>query len=90
VEINPGPVYHLGLLKFENVSDDMRKLLMRNWQMLPGDPFDEGYVANFLLLAQKADPVLQRSLSGVKSTFDVRADPQTHEVNCVIRLERLH
>ena len=90
VEIKPGPVYHLGLLKFENVSDDMRKLLMRYWQMLPGDPFDEGYVANFLLSAQKADPVLQRSLAGVKSTFDVHADPTTHEVNCVIRLERVH
>lgn len=88
VELNPGPVYHLALLKFDNVSDDLRKLLMRNWQMFPGDPFDESYVANFILKAQTSDPVLQRTLSGVKVSYDVRADPATHDVNLIIRLER--
>jgi len=88
VSVDPGPVYHLAYVKFENVSDDLRKLLMRNWQMLPGDIFDPAYVANFIVNAQKADPVLQRSLSGVKPHFDVRADPQTHEVNVVIGFER--
>lgn len=88
VNVDPGPVYHLAYVKFENVSDDLRRLLMRNWQMLPGDIFDPGYVANFILNAQKADPVLQRSLSGVKAHFDVLADPQTHTVNVVIQFER--
>lgn len=88
VELNPGPVYHLGLLKFENVSDDLRKLLMRNWQMFPGDPFDESYVSGFILKAQTSDPVLQRTLAGVKVSYDVRADPVSHDVNLVIRLER--
>jgi outer membrane protein assembly factor BamA len=90
VEISPGPVYHLALLKFEYLSDDLRKLLIRNWQMLPGDPFDESYVANLILSAQKGDPVLLRTLSRVKTTYDVRADPQTHDVNCVIRLDKIH
>jgi len=90
VEINPGAVYRLGLLKFENVSDDMRKLLMRNWQMLPGDPFDESYVASFMLNAQKSDPALQRTLAMVKANYDVRADPNTHEVNVMIKLEKIH
>jgi outer membrane protein assembly factor BamA len=88
IEIHPGPVYHLALLKFENVSDDLRKLLMRNWQMFPGDPFDESYVAGFILKAQNSDPVLMRTLAGVKVSYDVRADPATHDVNLVIRLER--
>jgi len=90
MEIDPGPVYHLAFVKFDNVSDDLRKLLMRNWQMFPGDPFDQGYVANFVMMAQKADPVLMRSLAGVKATFDVQADPETHQVNCVIRFEKVH
>jgi len=88
VDIDTGPVYHLAFVKFENVSDDLRKLLMRSWQMFPGDPFDASYVGNFLIAAQKTDPVLQRTLANVKPTFDVRADPQTHEVNVVIRLEK--
>jgi len=90
MEIDPGPVYHLAFVKFDNVSDDLRKLLMRNWQMFPGDPFDGGYVGNFVMMAQKADPVLMRSLAGVKATFDVQADPETHQVNCVIRFEKVH
>jgi outer membrane protein assembly factor BamA len=88
VDVDTGPVYHLAFVKFENVSDELRKLLMRNWQMLPGDPFDEAYVANFILSAQKADPVLMRTLAGVKASFDVRADAQTHDVNVAIKFEK--
>lgn len=83
-----GPVYHLAFVRFDNVSDQLRSLLMRNWQMLPGDPFNESYVANFILTAQKADPVLMRSLVGVKASYDVKIEPQTHDVNLTIRLER--
>ena len=83
-----GPVYHLGLLKFENVSDSMRALLMRSWQMMPGDPFNESYVSTFLYMAEKNDPVLQRSLMGVKASYNVKADPDTRDVNVVIKLER--
>ena len=90
VEIKPGAVYHLGLLRFDNVSDDLKKLLMRYWQMMPGDPFDEDYVSGFFISAQKADPVLMRTLTGTKPTYTVMADPNTHEVNCVIKLERIH
>jgi outer membrane protein insertion porin family len=88
VEVEPGPVYHLAFVKFENVSDELRSRLMRVWQMLPGDPFDESYVSNFIYEAQKEDPVLMRSLAGVKVTFNVLADPQTHEVNCVMHFTR--
>lgn len=88
VDINPGPVYHLAFVKFENVSDDLRRLLMRSWQMLPDDPFDESYVSNFLIKAQKDDPALERTLAAVKPSYDVRADPQTHDVNVIIRLEK--
>jgi outer membrane protein assembly factor BamA len=88
VDIDPGPVYHLGFVKFDNVSDAMRTLLIHNWEMLPGDPFDESYVANFIVKAQAQDPVLRRSLAGVKASFDATSDPHTHIVNVVIRLEK--
>lgn len=83
-----GPVYHLGLLKFQNVGDTLRARLMRSWQMMPGDPFDDSYVGNFMFAVQKNNPELQRALAGVKTTYDVKADPQTHDVNVTIRLER--
>ena len=87
VEVNPGPVYHLAFVKFDNVSNDLRVRLMHNWQLMPGDPFDQNYVTSFLLKAQFEDPALRQMLGGAKPTFDVMADPQTHDVNLVIRLE---
>jgi outer membrane protein assembly factor BamA len=88
VAIEPGPVYHLGFVKFDNVSDELRTFLIRNWQMLPGEPFNESYVASFIATVQQNDPVLRRSLAGIKTTFDAVADPQTHDVNVVIRLAK--
>lgn len=88
LDVTPGPVYHLAFVRFDNVSDDMRSLLMKNWQLMPGEPFDASYAANFLLKAQLQDPVLRKSLEGVKTKLDVTADPQTHEVNLVMRLEK--
>lgn len=88
VDITPGPVYHLAFVKFDNVSDQLRALLIKNWQMLPGDPFDESYVSEFIMKAQKSDPLLMKTLAGVHSKFDVTADPVTHEVNVVVRLEK--
>lgn len=88
VAVDPGPVYHLAFVKFDNVSDQLRALLMKNWQMLPGDVFNEAYVAGFFMAIQQNDPVLRRSLAGVKYNFDVTADPQSHSVNVVIRLAK--
>lgn len=88
VDVVPGPVYHLGFVKFDNVTDELRNLLIHNWEMMPGDVFDESYVANFVMKVQQQDPVLRKSLTGVKVTFDVMANPDTHDVNVVIRLEK--
>lgn len=88
VDVMPGQVYRLAFVKFDNVSDEMRVLLMKNWQMLPGEPFDATYATSFILKAQTQDPVLRKALVGVKAKFDVAADPQTHEVNLVVHLER--
>jgi outer membrane protein assembly factor BamA len=88
VDVDPGAVYHLAFVKFENVSDELRSHLIHYWEMMPGDPFDESYVANFIVKVQQQDPDLRRSLAGVKTKFDVTANPNTHDVNVVIRLER--
>ena len=88
VSVETGPVYHLAFVKFDNVSDELRSMLIRNWQLLPGEPFNETYVANFIGTAQQNDPVLRRTLANVKTSFDATADPQTHDVNVVIRLAK--
>jgi outer membrane protein assembly factor BamA len=87
-EIEPGAVYHLGFVKFDNVSDQMRSLLMRYWQMMPGDVYDESYAQGFLVKAEQQDAVLRRSLNGVTATVTATIDNQAHQVNLVIHLAR--
>ena len=88
LEVNSGPVYHVAFVKFDNVNDDLRVLLMKYWQLLPGEPFDPGYGPIFFLKVQMQDPVLRKSLAGVKAKFEVTTDAQTHDVNIVVRLEK--
>jgi outer membrane protein assembly factor BamA len=87
VDVKPGPQYHLAFVKFENVSDELRGHLMRIWQMLPGDPFDESYVSSFIVRAEKEDAALLNTLQNVKVTYDVQADSLAHEVNCILKFE---
>jgi outer membrane protein assembly factor BamA len=87
-EIDPGPVYHLGFVKFDNVSDQLRSLLMRYWQMMPGDVFDESYAQTFLAKAEQQDQTLRRTLNGVTTTTTATLDKQQHQVNLVIHLAR--
>jgi outer membrane protein assembly factor BamA len=88
VDVAPGPVYRLGFVRFDNVTDGMRRELMRNWQMMPGDVFDKTYVSQFIFKAQQQDPKLRLALLGVKASINASADPQTHTVNLVIRLSQ--
>lgn len=83
VEVVPGPVYHFGFVKFTNVSEHLRRLLMRNWTMLPGDPFDITYLDRFMTSAEQNDPELKRAFSGEIARFETDTDQQTHEVNVV-------
>jgi hypothetical protein len=75
-------------VKFDNVSDELRSLLMRQWQLMPGDVFDQTYLDTFLIKAQRQDPVLRSSLAGVLSTMETSADPTTHDVDVTIKLEK--
>jgi outer membrane protein insertion porin family len=88
IEIDPGAVYHVAYVKFDNVSDELRSLLMRQWQLMPGDVFDQTYLDTFLIKAQRQDPVLRSSLAGVLSTMETSADPTTHDVDVTIKLEK--
>ena len=88
VDVTPGPVYHMGLLRFDNVSDQLRTLLLHYWELMPGDVFNQSYVSDFLMKAQTQDQTLRRTLAGVKASINASADPTTHQVNLVITLAR--
>ena len=88
VEVVPGSIYQMGAVTFDGAPDAMAARLKRLWKMAPGDAFDESYVSSFAALAQKKDKSLAKWMQTVITTFDVKADPATHQVNCIFHFAK--
>jgi len=88
VEIVPGSQYRLASVKFDGAPDAMAAKLKLAWKMAPGDVFDESYLAHFVALAQKKDKPMTKWLLSVITTYDVKPDPDTHQVNCIFHFAK--
>jgi outer membrane protein insertion porin family len=88
VEVAPGSQYRLATVKFDGAPDVMAAKLKLAWKMAPGDVFDESYLSKFAALAQKRDKSMTKWMQTVISTYDVKADPDTHEVNCIFHFAK--
>jgi outer membrane protein insertion porin family len=88
LEIAPGSQYRLASIKFDGAPDAMAAKLKLAWKMAPGDVFDESYVSSFAALAQKKDKPMTKWMQTVITTYDVKADPATHEVNCTFHFAK--
>jgi outer membrane protein assembly factor BamA len=88
LEIVPGPIYQMGTVHFEGAPDDMAARLTRLWKMGPGQPFDESYVSSFAARAQKQDRSLAKWMQTVITSFDVKPDSATHQVNCIFHFAK--
>ena len=88
LEIAPGSQYRLASVKFEGAPEAMAAKLKPAWKMASGDVFDESYLSSFAAVAQKKDKALARWMQTVITTYDFKADPATHEVNCVFHFSK--
>ena len=88
LEIAPGSQYRFASVKFEGAPDAMAAKLKLAWKKAPGDVFDEGYLSSFAALAQKKDKPMAKWMQSVITTYDVKADPATHEVNCIFHFAK--
>ncbi|MGO9434141.1 MAG: hypothetical protein ACLPH3_03320 [Terracidiphilus sp.] len=88
LEIAPGSQYRLAAVKFDGAPDAMTAKLKLDWKMAPGEIFDESYVSNFAALAQKKDKPLAKWMQTVITTYDIKSDPATHEVNCILHFAK--
>ncbi len=88
VEVVPGSIYQMGAVTFDGAPDAMAARLTRLWKMAPGDAFDESYVSGFAAFAQKKDKSLSKWMLTVITTYDVKADPATHQVNCIFHFAK--
>jgi outer membrane protein assembly factor BamA len=88
LEIAPGSQYRLGSVKFDGAPDAMAAKLRLAWKMASGDVFNESYLSNFAALAQKRDKSLSKWMQTVITTYDFKADPAAHEVNCIFHFAK--
>jgi outer membrane protein insertion porin family len=88
LEIAPGSQYRFASVKFDGAPDAMASKLKLAWKMAPGDVFDESYLSGFTAQAQKKDKALTKWLLTVITTDDVKADPVTHQVNCIFHFAK--
>lgn len=86
--IAPGTPYRLGSVKFDGAPEAMAARLKLAWKTAPGNVFDESYLASFAAAAQKKDKPLAKYLQTVNTTYDVKPDPATHQVNCTFRFTK--
>ena len=78
----------MGTVHFDGAPGDLSARLTRLWKMAPGQPFDESYVSTFAARAQKQDKALAKWMQTVITSFDVKPDPVTHQVNCVFHFAK--
>jgi outer membrane protein assembly factor BamA len=88
VEIEPGPLYRMAAVQFDGAPGPMAAKLTRLWKMTPGDAFDESYVSGFAARAQKQDRALSKWMQSVIVTFNLKADTDTHQVNCIFHFAK--
>jgi outer membrane protein assembly factor BamA len=87
LEVESGWIYHFAFVKFVNFSDALRQSLMRQWQLLPGDVFNETYLDIFVERAKEHDAALRQSLASALTKYEISVDPVNHEASVEIRLE---
>jgi outer membrane protein insertion porin family len=88
LEIAPGSPFRMGSVQFDGAPDAMTVKLTHLWKMPPGDAFDESYISTFAARAQKQDKALAKWMQTVITTYDVKPDPATHQVNCIFHFAK--
>ena len=89
VTAQPGPQYTMGNLTIENVSDELRAMMLKAWKMPAGSVFNEGAILGFFA-THNVNPELERVFANVNLKTTERLNDANHTVDLTLRLERKH
>ena len=87
VNAEAGPVYTMGNFSVENVSDDLRSVILAAWKMPAGAVFNEGAVRGFFA-THDVNPKLERVFAVVNIKYSLRPHDETRTVDVTLRLEK--
>lgn len=89
VTVDPGPVYTMGNLTIENVSDDLRTQMVAAWKMPAGSTFDESALLRYFAIGD-ANPTLKSIFAASICRFNQSLNDASHTVDVTLRLEKKH
>jgi len=89
VTVDPGPVYTMGTLTIENVSNDLRAAMLAAWKMPAGAVFNQAEVLSFYAI-RDTNPALGRIFAAVNCKYVLTLNDDSRTVDVVLRLERKH
>lgn len=87
VTAEPGPVYTMGKLTIENVTDELRAAILAKWTVPQGAVFNEGAVRGFFI-THDVNPALERVFAAVNINYMQRLNDDAHTVDVVVKLEK--
>jgi outer membrane protein assembly factor BamA len=92
VTADPGPVYTMGNVNIENVTDDLRAAILAKWPTPTGAVFNEGAVRSFFAVTTVGGPqsALERVFAAVNVDYTQQLNDDTHTVDLTVRLEKKH
>ncbi|MGO9434588.1 MAG: POTRA domain-containing protein [Terracidiphilus sp.] len=87
VSVDPGPVYTMGALSIENVTDDLRATMLAAWKVPAGSVFNENSVLSFFA-TRGVNPALEQVFSGANCKYFMHPNDSTHVVDVTLTLEK--
>jgi outer membrane protein insertion porin family len=87
VSVDPGPVYTMGALTIDNVTDELRAAMLAAWKIPAGSVFNEGSILAFFA-THDVDPALEHVFSGVNCRYFMHPNDNTHVVDLTLALEQ--
>jgi outer membrane protein assembly factor BamA len=88
VTADAGPVYKMGALAIENVSDDLRTAMMSAWKMPAGAIFNEGAIMSFYGTDKTVNPTLNRVFATAACGYTLHVNDESRTVDVILRLDR--
>jgi outer membrane protein assembly factor BamA len=87
VTAEPGSQYTLGMLKIDNVTDELRAAILAAWKMPPGSVFNESAISRFFV-ARGDNPTLGRVFAAANCSYTMNVHDDVHTVDVTLRLEK--
>lgn len=88
VAATPGPVYTMGKISVENVSEDIRTAMLAAWKLPAGAVFNESVLLSYYAIDISVNPQLFRLFNAVKCKYSLQLNDDTKTVDVVLKLEK--